>query len=174
LCRVFSGELTFDAKALNCEQGNGVAAIIYNNENGSYTGTLTDESTVTIPVVAVTKEIGETILNDYLGSVGNLIVKTNYAFADGTRYERVYEEAGLVTFDWIETVTTVYCLLPNSPVTLAHLLNPAWRHRTLRAQLLPLGGRARHSAATYRSSSASRRRQKIWATMARTSIMGTV
>lgn len=78
------GDITFEEKALNCEDSGGVAAIIYNDEDGPFSGTLTDDTKVKIPVVAISEEAGEEIIDNYLGQTGNLLVLNGYAYADGT------------------------------------------------------------------------------------------
>ncbi|MDP5032059.1 trypsin-like serine protease [Paraglaciecola sp.] len=62
VCLIERGEFNFSDKALNCEAGGGVAAIIYNNEAGEISGTLGEGFNGTIPVVAVTQNIGLLLL----------------------------------------------------------------------------------------------------------------
>ncbi len=73
VCLIERGEVNFSEKADNCEAGGGVGAIIYNNEAGAISGTMGDDYTGTIPVVAVTRDDGLLIL-DQLGSVATLTV----------------------------------------------------------------------------------------------------
>lgn len=79
-----SGEITFEEKALNCEKSGGLAAIIYNSEDGPFAGTLTMDTKATIPVVGIPKEAGEDIIMNYLGMPANLLVLVGYGYADGT------------------------------------------------------------------------------------------
>lgn len=73
ICLIERGEVNFSAKADNCEAGGGIGAIIYNNEEGRISGTMGDEYTGTIPVVAVTKEDGLSIL-EQIGNIASLTV----------------------------------------------------------------------------------------------------
>ncbi len=62
ICLIERGEFDFSEKAANCEAGSGVGVIIYNNVEGMVSGTLGDDFTGTIPVVAITQEDGQDIL----------------------------------------------------------------------------------------------------------------
>ncbi|GAC21377.1 trypsin-like serine protease [Paraglaciecola arctica] len=74
VCLIERGEVDFSLKADNCEAGGGIGAIIYNNEEiGNISGTLGDDYTGTIPVVAVNREDGLTLLEQE-GSVASLSV----------------------------------------------------------------------------------------------------
>jgi secreted trypsin-like serine protease len=74
VCLIERGEVDFSAKANNCEDGGGIGAIIYNNEElGNISGTMGEDYTGTIPVVSVTQEDG-LILLEQVGSVASLLV----------------------------------------------------------------------------------------------------
>jgi secreted trypsin-like serine protease len=74
VCLIERGEVDFSEKADNCEVGGGIGAIIYNNEElGNISGTLGDQYAGTIPVVAVTREDGLTLLQK-IGSMASLSV----------------------------------------------------------------------------------------------------
>lgn len=74
VCLIERGEVNFSEKADNCEASGGIGAIIYNNEElGNISGTLGDQYTGTIAVVAVTREDGLTLLQQ-VGSVASLSV----------------------------------------------------------------------------------------------------
>jgi secreted trypsin-like serine protease len=74
VCLIERGEVDFSAKANNCEDGGGIGAIIYNNEElGNISGTMGEDYTGTIPVVSVTQEDG-LILLEQVGSVASLFV----------------------------------------------------------------------------------------------------
>lgn len=74
VCLIERGEINFSVKANNCEAGGGSGVIIYNNVEGEISGTLGDDFTGTIPVVAVTQSDGA-ILQDKLGSVATVVVE---------------------------------------------------------------------------------------------------
>jgi len=63
ICVMARGEITFAEKARYCELSGGIAAIIYNNEQGNYFGTLGDDSTLTIPVMSIAQEDGPMALS---------------------------------------------------------------------------------------------------------------
>ena len=63
VCLIERGEINFSDKAINCEAGGGVGAIIYNNEPGQISGTLGNDFTGTIPVVAISQDDGLGLLN---------------------------------------------------------------------------------------------------------------
>jgi secreted trypsin-like serine protease len=74
VCLIERGEVDFSAKANNCEDGGGIGAIIYNNEElGNISGTMEEDYTGTIPVVSVTQEDG-LILLEQVGSVASLFI----------------------------------------------------------------------------------------------------
>jgi secreted trypsin-like serine protease len=74
VCLIERGDVDFSAKADNCEAGGGIGVIIYNNEElGNISGTLGEEYTGTIPVVAITRENGLELL-DQVGSIASLSV----------------------------------------------------------------------------------------------------
>jgi secreted trypsin-like serine protease len=78
VCLIQRGTINFSEKALNCEAGGGVGAIIYNNEVGLISGTLGEGFTGTIPVVSVTQQDGETLLTQ-AGKVAQISVTADSA-----------------------------------------------------------------------------------------------
>ena len=63
VCLIERGDIDFSDKADNCQAGGGIGAIIYNNEEqGNISGTLGQDYTGTIPVVAVTRDDGLALL----------------------------------------------------------------------------------------------------------------
>jgi secreted trypsin-like serine protease len=74
VCLIERGEVNFSEKADNCEAGGGLGAIIYNNEEeGNFSGTLGDEYTGTIPVVAINRQDGLALL-EQVGAMASLSV----------------------------------------------------------------------------------------------------
>ena len=73
VCLIERGEINFSVKALNCETGGGVGVVIYNNEAGEISGTLGDDFTGTIPVVAISQDDGLALLNQQ-GAVAQVSV----------------------------------------------------------------------------------------------------
>lgn len=66
ICLIERGTITFAAKALNCESSGGSGVIIYNNVDGSISGTVGSGFNGTIPLVAITQADGLELL-DKLG-----------------------------------------------------------------------------------------------------------
>lgn len=64
ICLIERGTNTFAEKALNCENAGGVGVIIYNNEEGPISGTVGDNFTGRIPLIAITQEDGESLLQE--------------------------------------------------------------------------------------------------------------
>lgn len=62
------GDITFAEKTTYVEEGGGVAAIIYNNRPGDFSGTLGSGITTTIPSVSMSQEDGLQIVDTQLGA----------------------------------------------------------------------------------------------------------
>jgi len=75
ICLIKRGDINFSVKADNCEAGGGVGVIIFNHEDGDISGTLGEDFTGTIPVIAITKIDGE-ILKDKVGSIASISIAT--------------------------------------------------------------------------------------------------
>ncbi|NQY47757.1 MAG: trypsin-like serine protease [Colwellia sp.] len=73
ICLIARGEIDFSVKVNNCQSGGGIGAIIFNNVLGDLNGTLGENFTGTIPVVAISQNDGATLLNN-LGSIASLNV----------------------------------------------------------------------------------------------------
>ena len=81
VCLIQRGVISFADKVLNCQNGGGVAAIIYNNVAGNFSGTLGGVAT-TIPSVSVSDSDGADM---QIGALATVSVGVgNYAFFDGT------------------------------------------------------------------------------------------
>jgi uncharacterized protein (TIGR03382 family) len=75
ICLIERGDINFSEKALNCEAGGGIGVIIYNNETGQISGTLGDNFSGSVPVVAVSQQDGQLLLQQ-LGQSADLTVAT--------------------------------------------------------------------------------------------------
>ncbi len=73
ICLIERGTITFAEKALNCESAGGTGVVIYNNVSGSISGTLGNDFTGTIPILAITQNDGEELL-EKVGQVASLLV----------------------------------------------------------------------------------------------------
>ncbi len=73
ICLIERGEIDFSVKVENCQAGGGIGAIIFNNISGDINGTLGDNFSGTIPVVAISQQDGELVLN-MLSSIATINV----------------------------------------------------------------------------------------------------
>jgi len=62
ICLIARGEINFSEKVMNCQAGGGIGAIIYNNVAGDINGTLGEDFSSTIPVIAISQDDGATLL----------------------------------------------------------------------------------------------------------------
>jgi subtilisin family serine protease len=84
VCLIERGTVSFAEKVLACQNGGGIAAVIYNNTTGSLSGTM--GTTVTnIPSAGISQADGQFLKANRLGSSATLNVGSgNYAYFDGT------------------------------------------------------------------------------------------
>jgi secreted trypsin-like serine protease len=75
ICLIERGDINFSDKALNCEAGSGIGVIIFNNEAGQISGTLGTNFSGSVPVVAVSQQDGQLLLQQ-LGQSADLTVAT--------------------------------------------------------------------------------------------------
>ncbi|GAW97037.1 MULTISPECIES: trypsin-like serine protease [Colwellia] len=73
ICLIARGDVDFSVKVDNCQAGGGIGAIIFNNTAGAINGTLGDNFSGSIPVIAISQDDGATLLN-LLGSIASLNV----------------------------------------------------------------------------------------------------
>ena len=83
------GSISFAAKVNNVTAGGGIAAVIYNNVAGGFSGTMGDGVTSTIPGMTISQEDGRALVANSLGQTGNAstVYEANtsgYAYLDGT------------------------------------------------------------------------------------------
>ena len=64
ICLISRGEIDFSIKAMNCQASGGIGAIIYNNVSGIISGTLGEDFSGNIPVIAIDQSDGVTLLNN--------------------------------------------------------------------------------------------------------------
>ncbi|WP_067728522.1 S8 family serine peptidase [Oceanobacillus damuensis] len=91
------GDVPFYELAKSAEQDGAVAVIIYNREQGSFQGSIeNDQNPVNIPVVAVSKEDGEWLLD--LAEKKSLYMETGYLPQEVTTAP--FSSRGPVTVNW--------------------------------------------------------------------------
>jgi subtilisin family serine protease len=83
VCLIQRGTISFADKVLVCQNGGGVAAIIYNNEPGNFGGTL-GETATTIPSVSVSDTDGLAMTGQFDTPANVSVLAGDYAFFDGT------------------------------------------------------------------------------------------
>jgi subtilisin family serine protease len=66
------GEISFYDKVMNVQDSGGVAAVIYNNEPGSFYGTLGDGNSSVIPAISLSQEDGQWLVANKLGATGDV------------------------------------------------------------------------------------------------------
>ena len=83
VCLIQRGTYDFSTKVLNCQNGGGIGAIIYNNAAGALLGTLNGVAT-SIPSVGITQTDGQTLLTKLTSSTTVALARSDYAKFDGT------------------------------------------------------------------------------------------
>ncbi|MGP9799940.1 S8 family serine peptidase [Rheinheimera sp. NSM] len=84
ICLIERGNVSFAQKVQSCEDGGGLAAIIYNNAAGDFGGTLGDNPGTSIPALAVTQAVGQALMSR-LGQTASLNAgASNYGLMSGT------------------------------------------------------------------------------------------
>lgn len=83
ICLIERGIFLFSEKALNCQNGGGIGAIIYNNIPGEFAGTL-GAAVVTIPVVGVSDRSGIELLAQLGQSASVSVGVQDYGLLSGT------------------------------------------------------------------------------------------
>ncbi len=63
ICLIARGDVDFSVKVDNCQAGGGIGAIIFNNVAGDISGTLGENFSGTIPVIAISQNDGGILLN---------------------------------------------------------------------------------------------------------------
>jgi subtilisin family serine protease len=128
VCLIERGDITFAAKVQACESGNGVAAIIYNNDPGLFTGTL-GSTVVAIPAVGMSDTDGNA-LRELLGSDATVTTGVgSYAVWDGTSMATPHV-AGVAALVWSHNTAWTNRAIRTALDATAEDLGPAGRDTT--------------------------------------------
>ncbi len=87
------GDIAFNDKARNVQASGGVGVIIYNNEPGSFGGTMGTSNIASIPAVSMSREDGLFLLGNRIGSNSSL---STIADPNGSGYE-AYDGTSMAT-----------------------------------------------------------------------------
>ena len=104
VCLIERGTTYFYEKVQNCEAGGGVGAIIYNNVDGVYFGTL-GNITADIPVVSTTNSTGLALLNQLSSNVQLSYINNNS--------NQSFCGASYIGGQWL--VTAAHCVYDTDP-----------------------------------------------------------
>jgi len=83
ICLIQRGTNTLAEKVLNCQNAGGVAAVVYNNLNGGFTGSLGTTATK-IPSACISNTDGATALGQVNNRAQVVVAQDNYMYYDGT------------------------------------------------------------------------------------------
>jgi len=83
ICLIERGTFLFSEKALNCQNGGGLGAIIYNNVPGEFSGTL-GTTPIAIPVVGVSDQSGIVLLTQLNQTASVSVGVQDYGLLSGT------------------------------------------------------------------------------------------
>ena len=97
VCLIQRGDITFAKKVENCQFGGGVAAVIFNNTPGLFSGTLGGAAT-TIPSVGISDADGQILLSAS-GQATVTTLQGDYAYFDGTSMATPHV-AGVAALVW--------------------------------------------------------------------------
>jgi serine protease len=98
------GDISFLDKVNNVTAGGGVAAVVYNNVSGGFSGTLGDGNTSSIPAMSLSQEDGQALVAGALGQTASAstVYEANtsgYAYLDGTSMATPHT-AGVAAIVW--------------------------------------------------------------------------
>jgi subtilisin family serine protease len=83
------GNISFSAKVINAQNSGAVAAVIYNNEPGNFSGSLGAGNSSQIPAISLTQADGQSLVANEPGAVSDLVsiydpAGLGYDYLDGT------------------------------------------------------------------------------------------
>lgn len=129
VCLIQRGTNAFADKVLACQNGGGVAAVIYNNVAGSLSGTM-GTTVTTIPSVGVSQTDGQFLKANRIGSASSVNVGAgNYAYFDGTSMATPHVSA-IAALVWSNFPTCTNANIRNALNATAEDLGTAGRDST--------------------------------------------
>lgn len=78
------GGNNFESKVLNCQAGNGIGAVIYNNIDGKINGGVSSKTQTRIPSFQITQKNGLLLKSTGLNAMIDIGTRKGYAFLSGT------------------------------------------------------------------------------------------
>ena len=125
ICLISRGTITFLEKARNCQLGGGIAAVIYNNEYGIFTGTLNSNVLVSIPVVSVSNADGLILKKNNNGRTITIsMYEEGYSVESGTSMATPFA-AGVAAKLWSVRPKCTATQIENALLTSAKDLGPS-------------------------------------------------
>jgi subtilisin family serine protease len=123
-CLIERGDNTFADKVLACQNGGGIAAVIYNNAAGLFSGTLGSTAT-SIPSVGISQQDGLDLKASSLGQSAAVSVDVgDYAYYDGTSMATPHV-AGVAALIWTHSGSYTNAEIRTALQTTAEDLGPA-------------------------------------------------
>jgi subtilisin family serine protease len=126
VCLIERGTNTFAEKVLACQNGGGVAAVVYNNTTGSLSGTM-GTTVATIPGVGISRDDGLALKAGFIGASATVNVGTgDYAYFDGTSMATPHV-SGIAALVWSHYTTCTNVQIRNALNATAEDLGTAGR-----------------------------------------------
>jgi serine protease len=126
VCLIERGTNTFAEKVMACQNGGGVAAVVYNNTTGSLSGTM-GTTVATIPGVGISQADGQALKAGFIGASASVNVGSgDYAYFDGTSMATPHV-SGIAALVWSHYTTCTNVQIRNALNTTAEDLGTAGR-----------------------------------------------
>ncbi|MEN8242665.1 MAG: S8 family serine peptidase [Chloroflexota bacterium] len=107
------GDISFYDKVMNVQNSGGVGAVIFNNEPGSFLGTLGDGNSSAIIAVSISQEDGQYLFANQLGNSGTISSEYFWPVSD---YEH-YDGTSMATPHVSAVAALIWSQVPGASVT---------------------------------------------------------